>query len=127
MKHIIISLLCFFAIACQSGGTKDSGRPAWIDDPKDGAVGSSVTHVMGRHAQEELAIARARTRLAARLGVTVDQIQNISEKVSNDQAFVSADTASQLVIKNKTVKAQVRKMWHDKRHDELWVWVYPIQ
>ena len=125
MKKIIISLLCFFAIACQSN-TKNTGKPGWIQNPKNGAVGSCPTHVMGRHHQEELAIARARTRLAARYGVTVDQITDITEHVSNESYSVNADTISKLVIKNKEVKAHVRNVWHDKQKDVVWAWVYPV-
>jgi len=126
MKKIIISLLCFFAFACQSGNNKSSAQPGWIQNPKDGAVGSCPTHVMGRHHQEELAIARARTRLAARYGVTVDQIKDIKEHVTNDSYSVTADTVSKLVVKNKEVKAHVRKIWYDGQKDMVWAWVYPV-
>ncbi|MCK4710930.1 MAG: hypothetical protein KAU21_20110 [Gammaproteobacteria bacterium] len=126
MKKIIISLLCLFAVACQSGNNKNSGTPGWIQNPKDGAVGSCPTHVMGRHHQEELAIARARTRLAARYGVTVDQIRDIKEHVNNDSYSVTADTVSKLVIKNKEVKAHVRNVWYDRQRDVIWAWVYPV-
>lgn len=127
MKTIIISFLCLFAIACQSGDVKKSSPPGWIENPKDGAVGSCPTHVMGRHHQEELAIARARTRLAARYGVTVDQVKNVTELVQNDSYSVTAATVSKLVVKNKEVKAHVRKIWYDKRKDTVWAWVYPVK
>ena len=126
MKKLLISLFCLIAISCQSGNSKDAGRPGWIENPKNGAVGSCPTHVMGRHQQEELAIDRARTRLAARYGVTVDQIKNINEQVNNDRYSVTAETISTLVIKNKEVKAHVRATWHDKAKDEMWAWVYPV-
>jgi len=127
MKKIIISFLCLFAIACQSGDVKKSSQPGWIENPKDGAVGSCNTHVMGRHQQEELAIARARTRLAARYGVTVDQVKDVTELVQNDSYSVTAATVSKLVIKNKEVKAHVRKVWYDRSKDTVWAWVYPVK
>lgn len=125
MRILAISMLCFLSIACQSKNVK-SAAPGWIENPKDGAVGSCPTHVMGRHEQEELAIARARARLAARYGVTVDQVKQIREQVTNDSSYISADTISQLVVKNKEVKAHVRATWYDKKHDTVWAWVYPV-
>jgi len=127
MKKIIISFLCLLAISCQSGDVKKASQPGWIENPKDGAVGSCPTHVMGRHHQEELAIARARARLAARYGVTVDQVKNVSELVQNDSYSVTSATVSQLVIKNKEVKAHVRKIWYDRGRDTVWAWVYPVK
>ena len=128
MKKIIIGFLCLFFIACQSGQTKANKRPNWINNPQNGAVGSSQTHVMGRHEQEELAISRARTRLAARYGVTVDQVKSIREHASNNGGYtVSADSVTQQVIKNKTVKAHVRAIWYDKPKDTVWAWLYPIK
>lgn len=127
MNKIFISFLCLFAISCQLGNSKTGGRPGWIENPKDGAVGSCTTHVMGRHEQEELAISRARARLAGRYGVTVDQVKNISEVVSNESYSITADTVTKQVINNKEVKAHVRKIWHDKKKDVVWVWVYPVK
>ena len=60
MKKIVIGLLCMLAMACQSGNSRDTAVPGWVQNPGDGAVGSAVTHVKGLHFQEELAIARAR-------------------------------------------------------------------
>ncbi len=127
MRTLLISLICVFAIGCQSDNAKKGGMPSWIENPKDGAVGSCPTHVMGRHHQEELAIARARTRLAARYGVTVDQVKDIKEHVTNDNYYVSADTVSKLVINNKEVRAHVRKIWYDRSKDTVWAWVYPVK
>ncbi|MDH5391900.1 MAG: hypothetical protein OEY11_01815 [Gammaproteobacteria bacterium] len=127
MKKIIISFLCLFAISCQLGNSKSAGRPGWIENPKDGAVGSSPTHVMGRHHQEELAISRARARLAGRYGVTVDQVRNVNEVVNNESYSVTAETVTKQVIKNKEVKAHVRNIWYDKKKDVVWAWVYPVK
>ena len=116
--------LVFFA-ACQSEPVKPS-KPEWITSPGQGAVGSSVTHVKGRHYQEELAIARARERLAARYGVEISSVQSISEKVVNDRAYVTSVKQIEQAVKSQTVKAQVRETWYDAAHDEIWVWVYPV-
>ena len=101
-------------------------RPSWINNPGDGAVGSATTHVRGRHYQEELAIARARERLAARLGIEVSSVQTIKERIVNETAYVTSTKRSFQEVSNKTVKAHVREVWHDKGRDELWVWVYPV-
>ena len=109
--------------AC-GGSTKPA--PHWVTDPGDGAVGSATTHVRGRHYQEELAISRARERLASRYGVEVNSIQTIRERIINDSAYVTSDKEIHQQIKNAVVKAHVRETWHDKGHDEIWVWVYPV-
>ena len=126
MKHLLITLLCLFTFACQSGNTK-SAQPAWIENPQDGAVSSCTTHVQGRQAQEELAISRARARLAARMGVTVEQVSVTHEKVVNDAANVSKETMTRETIKNNTVKARVRETWYDRKNDTIWVWLYPVK
>jgi len=102
-------------------------RPDWIDNPGIGVVGSAPVHVRGRHAQEELAISRARTRLAARLGVEVDSIQHISEKHTNDNSNVSSDRQTTQKISNKTVKAYTRALWHDPDRDIVYAWVIPSE
>lgn len=126
MRRIfIIFISTFLLLACSSQSTK-SDAPSWIDNPGDGAVGSSTTHIKGRYYQEELAIARARERLAARYGVEISSVQTIHEKVVNDQAYVTSDKQVLQQIKNQTVKTHVRAIWHDKARDEMWVWVYPV-
>lgn len=125
MYKIFIFLTILLITACGPGTVKPE-RPAWINNPKQGAVGFSSTHVRGRHYQEELAILRAREKLAARYGVEINSIQTIRERVVNDKAYVTSDKKINQSIKNQTVKAQVRATWHDTSRDELWVWVYPI-
>lgn len=127
MKKIVISLICFLAIACQSDAVKKNARPGWISNPQQGAVGSCATHLMGRHAQEEVAIALARTRLAASMGVTVDHIQTIDLSAGNMVSNVSLDSTTQQVIKNKTVKAHVKAIWYDQPRDTIWAWLYPVK
>ncbi|MDH5424195.1 MAG: hypothetical protein OEY29_04265 [Gammaproteobacteria bacterium] len=127
MKIILISFLCFLAIACQSGTIKKEARPGWILNPQEGAVGSCGTHLMGRHAQEEVAIGLARTRLAAAMGVTIDQVQTVNINASNNHSNIMLDSASTQVLKNKTVKAHVRALWYDKPRDRIWAWLYPVK
>lgn len=121
----LMALLIVFMTSCAS--TPDNKKmPKWINKPKDGAVGSSTTHVRGRHYQEELAIGRARERLAARYGVEVSSIQTIKERVVNDSSYVKSDKEITQRINKTTVKAHVRATWYDKKNDEIWVWVYPV-
>ena len=125
MRPFLLILLCTSLLSACGGHNKKPDTPDWIDNPGDGAVGSSAMHVKGRHYQEELAIARARERLAARYGVEISSIQTIHEKVVNDRAYVTSDKQVLQEVNNQTVKDHVRAMWHDKSKDEIWVWVYP--
>lgn len=126
MFRILPLIMLFLIAACQSDAVKPA-KPDWITSPEQGAVGSSVTHVKGRHYQEELAIARARERLAARYGVEISSVQTIKERVMNDRAYVTSVKQVEQAVKSRTVKAQVRETWYDAAHDEIWVWVYPVK
>jgi hypothetical protein len=112
--------------ACNSGETLPD-EPDWINNPGDGAVGSAVTHIKGRYYQEDLAIARARERLAARYGVEVSSVQTVKEKVVNDRAYVTSNKQIDQSVNKTTVKAQVRETWYDRVHDVMWVWLYPVE
>jgi hypothetical protein len=112
--------------ACQSAPPPAEQPPAWIEEPADGAVGSAGTHVRGRHYQEELAITRARERLAARYGVTLSSVSTITEKVKNDALYVSSDHEIRQAVTAREVKAQVRAVWYDRATDTVWVWLYPV-
>ena len=100
--------------------------PDWIDNPGTGTVGSAPYNVWGRqHAQEELAIARA--RLSARLGVKVNSVQHITEVVDNGQSGVSSTKQTRHEIKSKTVKTHTKAMWHDKKRDIVYVWLIQVE
>ena len=125
MIRFLPLITLIFIASCQSETVKPV-KPGWISSPGRGAVGSSVTHVKGRHYQEELAIARARERLAARYGVEISSVQSIRERVANDKAYVTSVKQIEQAVKSQTVKARVRETWYDAAHDEIWVWVYPV-
>ncbi|MDC1286381.1 hypothetical protein N8198_00690 [Gammaproteobacteria bacterium] len=125
-----LTLLVFFLLIGPSAlfnRATAADRPDWIDNPGIGVVGSASLHVRGRHAQEELAISRARIRLAARLGVEVDSIQRISEKHANDESSVSSDRPTTQKISNKTVKAYTRALGHDPQRDIGYAWLIPSE
>lgn len=125
IKQLLVFIFtAFFLLACNQ--EKNLKKPEWVTDPGDGAVGSCKTHVKGRHYQEELAIARARERLAARYGVEVSSVQTIKEKIVNEKAYVRSDKEILQTVNKTTVKAHVRETWIDKQYDEVWVWVYPV-
>lgn len=123
LRLISITLLIFSISACVT----QTIQPDWINNPGKGTSASAVTHVMGKHQQEELAISRARERMAARYGVNVSSIHQTHEVVTNDKMYVTSDKKIQQIIKNKTVRARVREKWYNKTTDEIWVWLYPIQ
>lgn len=122
IAFVLVSLLAITSTAIAAQKVK---KPHWIDNPGMGVSASSTTHVKGRHYQEQLAVARARERLAARYGVEVESVHAIHEQVINDKAYVTSDKQMKLVLKKKTVKARVRAKWHDHLNDTFWVWVYP--
>jgi len=125
IKQILaFTLTAILLIGCNQEKTQQ--KPEWVTDPGDGAVGSCKTHVKGRHYQEELAIGRARERLAARYGVEVSSIQTIKEKIVNEKAYVRSDKEILQTVNKTTVKAHVRETWLDREYDEIWVWVYPV-
>lgn len=125
IQYLMLFFLVFLS-GCQSNPTMVAEPPPpWIENPGEGAVGSSSTHIKGRHFQEELAITRARERLASRYGVTISSVSRIEEKVRNDTAFVRSDHEIRQILEGTEVKAQVRATWHDKVSDTVWVWLYP--
>ena len=125
MYKILPILLLIFSSGCGPQTVKQS-QPAWIDHPQDGAVGSSTTHIKGRHYQEDLAITRAREKLAAVYGVEISSVQTIKQRVVNNKGYVTSDKEIKQTIKNNIVKAHVRETWHDRARDVMWVWVYPV-
>jgi hypothetical protein len=125
MRSLAVLAFSSFLLAACAGSKSD--RPDWIDNPGEGAVGSSTMHIRGRYYQEELAISRARERLAAQYGVEVSSIQTIQERVKDERAYVTSDREVLQQVKKQTVRAHVRAIWHDRVRDELWVWVYPVK
>ena len=124
LRFFLFTFCLSLLVACQGNNTRTA--PDWINNPGNGAVGSAGMHVQGRYYQEELAIARARERLAARYGVEISSIQTIKQRIVNDRAYVTSDKEVLQQVNKTVVKAQVRETWHDKTRDEMWVWVYPI-
>jgi hypothetical protein len=126
IRYPLIALLALLISACAST-PKPEPPPDWVFNPGDGAVGSAITHVRGRYYQEELAMIRARERLAARYGVEISSVHTVTERVRNDQAYVASDKEIHQRVGKTVVKAQVRATWYDKMKDEVWVWMYPIR
>lgn len=122
IKFFSIALLALSVSACVSQQVK----PDWVDNPGNGTSASAVTHILGKHQQEELAITRARERMAARYGVEVSSVHQTHEVVLNDKMYVTSDKKIQQVIKSQTIKTRVREKWHNKTTDEVWIWLYPI-
>ena len=100
-------------------------RPAWIDNPGNGASASAGMNVRGRVAQEEMAVMRAREEYAKRFGVSIDSVQGFATTVANDRASTTAAHVSHEETKQSDVKAMVKAKWRDEEADVLWVWVVP--
>ena len=102
-----------------------SGRPGWIDNPGDGASASAGMHVMGRNAQEELALSRAREELAKRQGVTIGSEHEVQQVTENDRSSTIASKTIREEVKDREVKAVLKSKWLDPANGTLWVWVVP--
>jgi hypothetical protein len=100
-----------------------SARPAWIDNPGNGASASAGMHVRGKAAQEELAVMRAREEYAKRYGVAIESEQGFSTTVENGRASTVAAHVSHEETHQSDVKAVVKAKWRDPETDVLWVWV----
>jgi len=119
-------MLCIALSQIGCSGSEIKSAPNWINHPGEGVVAFSTTHVKGRYFQEELAISRARERLAARLGVSVSSIQTIQERVTNARVYTTSEKIVGLHVEKQTVRAQLRGIWRDEKRDQVWVWLYPI-
>lgn len=125
--HLILFL--FIALFHSTSFSYDENQnkiPDWVENPTIGAVGSSPMHVMGRHAQEELAISRARTRLAATLGVNITSKQTIRERVKNDGLSIQSQKDTSQTLTHKNFKTSVKAIWHDQTRDIIYAWVVPL-
>jgi hypothetical protein len=118
---LLLSLPLFSLAGCAQA------RPEWIDNPGKGAVGSSPMHVFGKQAQEELAITRARIRLAARLGVVINSVQQIKETVTNDQGSVTSERKTTEEISQEAIRSVIQNIWHDLERDIIYALVIPIE
>ena len=103
------------------------GRPKWIDNPGDGASASAGIHAMGRNAQEELAVSRAREELAKRMGVTIGSEHEFLEVADRLSSSTSAIKTVREEVKDREVKAVVKRKWVDPATGTLWVWVAPAR
>lgn len=129
VAYILSSCLIALLIGCQNQPvahqTVSPQMPAWIDNPGEGVVGSSVTHVKGRHFQEQLAISRARQQLAARQGVEVEYVQMSTETVTNETASSKVTRVGSEEVSTKSVKAKVVDKWMNPITREVFVLIVP--
>jgi len=121
LTGLILSVLL---TACASTAPVKS-KPAWIENPGNGVSASAGMHVMGRAAQEELAISRARVEYAKRYGVSIDAGQITTTNVSNGHAYTASSSTSNEETRQSDVKAMVKAKWLDEDADVLWVWLVP--
>jgi hypothetical protein len=113
---------------CLASGKREAGngRPAWIDQPGEGVSAAAAFHVMGRQAQEELAITRAREEYAKRYGVTVSSDHVMQQSVTQNQSATRSDKKVTETVRDKDVKARVAAKWLDP-DGTLWVWLVPAR
>lgn len=100
-------------------------RPVWIDNPGSGVSASAGWNPRGRAAQEEMAVARARTEYAKRFGVEVSAVTEASTTVFGSSSSSSGSTGLRETVNQKDVKAEVKAKWHDPASDTIWIWLVP--
>lgn len=100
-------------------------RPVWIDNPGHGVSASAGWNPRGRAAQEEMAIARARTEYAKRFGVEVSAVTEQSTTVFGVSASTTGSSGLRETVNQKDVRAEVKAKWHDTASDTIWVWLVP--
>jgi hypothetical protein len=84
-------------------------------------------HVMGRVAQEELALSRAREELAKRGGVTISGEHEVQQFTQNDRSSTTASKTIREDVKDREVKAVLKGRWLDPVTGAIWVWVVPVK
>lgn len=127
---IIVAVLCSLGVlvGCNVMPKKEpvaAGRPAWIENPGNGVSASAAWNPRGRAAQEEMAVARARTEYAKRFGVEVSAVTEQSTTVFGSSASSSGSSGLKETVNQKDVKAEVKAKWHDQANDTIWVWLVP--
>ncbi|UTW48654.1 LPP20 family lipoprotein [Bacterioplanoides sp. SCSIO 12839] len=120
---IALVLIAYIVSACTQVPVKQ-GQPEWLLNPGNGVVASCGFHIKGHYAQQECAIQRARERLAARQGVEVSSVSQLTTRVHNDRESVTLNKETREKVNQVTVKARVRESWYDAQRDEYYVWVF---
>ncbi len=123
--YLIGVLLSICLTACASQAPVGNPRPVWIDNPGNGVSASAGMHVLGRAAQEELAISRARVEFAKRYGVAIDAELITNTKVNNGESHTTSSSTATEATRQSDIKAMVKAKWRDDDADVLWVWLVP--
>jgi hypothetical protein len=122
-KLILFTLSALLFAGCVLNPT--SSRPEWINNPGDGVSASADMHALGRHAQEALAIKRAREEYARRYGVNIKSITELKETITNDQVHSKLVTKSTEKVNSDNIKAIIKQKWLEPGSSKLWVWLVP--
>jgi hypothetical protein len=124
-KILFVVFVVFGLIGCNQANPNK--EPSWIYNPnsdgKIGGVGSAKTHTRGKSAQRRVAISRALDEIATQMGTKVSTVISTSASVSSGTASSSMQTYSFQTTDGKIVKAYIKRMWHNPRTDELFVWM----
>lgn len=127
---VVVGLFCSLGVlaGCNLMPKKapaEPSRPAWIENPGNGVSSSAAWNPRGRAAQEEMAVARARTEYAKRFGVEVSSVLEASTTVFGSSSSSSGSSALKETVNQKDVKAEIKAKWHDVANDTIWVWLVP--
>jgi len=137
MNKLIISIPILLIIAgCISNTPKSA--PDWIFKPQNGVAVSTGRHIDGIHAQEKLAISRAREEFALSLKVDVESVtvmdSSITDSSSKTGSSILRNSTSNRTLKTNStlttnvsvIKTRVKEKWYDQDSGRLWIWLTPF-
>ena len=125
-----VSILCCGCMGKSvpvSDGTMINGKPHWYWQPSAdgviGGVGVAGFNINGPTAQRQLAIDRALGEISRQKGVSVSQIQEITQTATQNSSSVEINSYSIHSVDGTVVTATVRDIWQDPKDNRIFVWV----
>ncbi|MDR0453388.1 MAG: hypothetical protein LBH05_01100 [Deferribacteraceae bacterium] len=127
----VVMLLCGCALVKQSAPPPEdnlvNGRPYWYWKPSSdgviGGVGEAGSNINGVSAQRQLAIDRALDDIARQKGVSVKQIQEITQQDTQTSSSVNINTYSIHAVDGTVVSAVIREIWQEPGTGKIVVWI----
>lgn len=107
------------------------GKPAWYWHPGDGeligGVGESGLHLDGPSAQRQLAVSRAMEDIARQKGITVQNIQEITQYANREMSSVNISAYSLQTVDGAYIVARIREVWQDPATGRIFVWATEVK
>jgi len=131
-KLMKLNLMIAFATApillgCSHTGPQHQPQPDWVHSPGNGVTTSAGRHPDGLHAQEQLAISRARAELAKQLKVRISGVSMIHDiDLEGANPYTIAESISIESLNENEVRAIIKEKWMSP-DGRLYIWLTPIQ